>query len=113
MALGGKANEDTVILKKPRSMRKSEWSIKQTHFASALSKYQPHTIHLCIHAKFYCCLSSIHSFKIDLCCYSYFQVILECHFNEGGAAQLQFDMTKHLFTLFGEYTSKPENYFKQ
>ncbi|KAK3717328.1 hypothetical protein QZH41_011566, partial [Actinostola sp. cb2023] len=42
----------------------------------------------------------------------YQKVILECHFNEGGVAQLQFDMTKHLFTLFGEYTSKPENYFK-
>ncbi|XP_031574184.1 RAD50-interacting protein 1-like isoform X2 [Actinia tenebrosa] len=43
----------------------------------------------------------------------YKEVILECHYNEGGAAQLQFDMTKHLFTLFGEYTSKPENYFKE
>lgn len=41
------------------------------------------------------------------------QIILQCHFNEGGAAQLQFDLTKNLFTLFLEYTQKPENFFKE
>ncbi|XP_022790195.1 RAD50-interacting protein 1-like [Stylophora pistillata] len=43
----------------------------------------------------------------------YNEIILECHFNEGGAAQLQFDLTKNLFTLFLEYTQKPENFFKE
>ncbi|EDO38509.1 predicted protein, partial [Nematostella vectensis] len=42
----------------------------------------------------------------------YQEVIQECRYNEGGAAQLQFDM-KNLFTLFGEYTQKPENYYKE
>ena len=41
------------------------------------------------------------------------QIILASHYNDGGASQLQFDMTKNLFTLFAEYTQKPENYFKQ
>ncbi|XP_068762247.1 RAD50-interacting protein 1-like [Montipora capricornis] len=41
------------------------------------------------------------------------EIILHCHFNEGGAAQLQFDLTKNLFTLFLEYTQKPENFFKE
>ncbi|KAM7441469.1 RAD50-interacting protein 1 [Porites harrisoni] len=41
------------------------------------------------------------------------EIILQCHFNEGGAAQLQFDLTKNLFTLFLEYTQKPENFFKE
>jgi len=43
----------------------------------------------------------------------YEEIILQCHFNEGGAAQLQFDLTKNLFTLFLEYTQKPENFFKE
>jgi RINT-1 / TIP-1 family len=42
-----------------------------------------------------------------------FQVIRNNHFNEGGAAQLQFDMTRNLFPLFGAYTAKPENFFKE
>jgi len=41
------------------------------------------------------------------------QVILRNSFNEGGAVQLQFDMTRNLFTLFAAYTTKPENYFKE
>ena len=41
------------------------------------------------------------------------QVILANHFNDGGAAQLNFDMTRNLFPLFGQYTQKPENYFKE
>lgn len=45
--------------------------------------------------------------------FSFWQIILQCHFNEGGAAQLQFDLTKNLFTLFLEYTQKPENFFKE
>ncbi|XP_066291124.1 RAD50-interacting protein 1-like isoform X4 [Branchiostoma lanceolatum] len=40
------------------------------------------------------------------------EIILTNHFNEGGAAQLQFDMTRNLFPLFGEYTPRPDNYFK-
>lgn len=41
------------------------------------------------------------------------QVILSNHFSEGGAAQLQFDMTRNLFPLFGHYCKRPENFFKQ
>lgn len=42
-----------------------------------------------------------------------FQVILSNHFSDGGAAQLQFDMTRNLFPLFGHYCKRPENFFKQ
>ncbi|KAL4669591.1 hypothetical protein H8959_008145 [Pygathrix nigripes] len=44
--------------------------------------------------------------------YYLFQIILANHFNEGGAAQLQFDMTRNLFPLFSHYCKRPENYFK-
>uniref|UniRef100_A0A8C9W3W3 RAD50-interacting protein 1 n=1 Tax=Scleropages formosus TaxID=113540 RepID=A0A8C9W3W3_SCLFO len=42
----------------------------------------------------------------------YQDVILCNHFNEGGAAQLQFDMMRNLFPLFGHYCKRPENFFK-
>ncbi|KAM6985734.1 RAD50-interacting protein 1 [Aplochiton taeniatus] len=42
----------------------------------------------------------------------YQDVILYNHFNEGGALQLQFDMTRNLFPLFGHYCKRPENFFK-
>ncbi|XP_055046357.2 RAD50-interacting protein 1 [Misgurnus anguillicaudatus] len=42
----------------------------------------------------------------------YEDLILYNHFNEGGAAQLQFDMTRNLFPLFGHYCKRPENFFK-
>ncbi|KAJ8269802.1 hypothetical protein COCON_G00124090 [Conger conger] len=42
----------------------------------------------------------------------YQDVILYNHFNEGGAAQLQFDMMRNLFPLFGHYCKRPENFFK-
>lgn len=42
----------------------------------------------------------------------YKELIKRNHFNEGGANQLQFDMTRNLFPLFANYTTKPENYFK-
>ena len=41
------------------------------------------------------------------------QVVLQNRFNEGGAIQLQFDMTRNLFPLFGEYTHKPESYLRE
>ncbi|XP_071500381.1 RAD50-interacting protein 1-like isoform X1 [Diadema antillarum] len=41
------------------------------------------------------------------------EVILTSQFNEGGAAQIHFDMTKGLFPLFGEFTQRPENFFKE
>ncbi|OWF50906.1 RAD50-interacting protein 1-like [Mizuhopecten yessoensis] len=41
------------------------------------------------------------------------EVILQNRFNDGGASQLEFDMTRNLFPLFGEFTNKPENYFRQ
>ena len=46
--------------------------------------------------------------RLSLC-----QVILSNHFSDGGAAQLQFDMTRNLFPLFGHYCKRPENFFKQ
>ncbi|XP_077018301.1 RAD50-interacting protein 1 isoform X3 [Tamandua tetradactyla] len=48
--------------------------------------------------------------KLDI--YIYQEIILGNHFNEGGAAQLQFDMTRNLFPLFSHYCKRPENYFK-
>lgn len=48
--------------------------------------------------------------KLDM--YLYQEIILANHFNEGGAAQLQFDMTRNLFPLFSHYCKRPENYFK-
>ncbi|XP_030631915.1 RAD50-interacting protein 1 [Chanos chanos] len=48
--------------------------------------------------------------RLDL--FLYQEVILANHFNEGGAAQLQFDMTRNLFPLFGHYCKRPENFFK-
>ncbi|ERE88432.1 RAD50-interacting protein 1 [Cricetulus griseus] len=48
--------------------------------------------------------------KLDM--YIYQEIILANHFNEGGAAQLQFDMTRNLFPLFSHYCKRPENYFK-
>ncbi|KAM4678207.1 RAD50-interacting protein 1 isoform 1-T2 [Discoglossus pictus] len=48
--------------------------------------------------------------KLDL--FIYQDIILANHFNEGGAVQLQFDMTRNLFPLFSHYCKRPENYFK-
>ncbi|XP_053320217.1 RAD50-interacting protein 1 [Spea bombifrons] len=48
--------------------------------------------------------------KLDM--FIYQDVILANHFNEGGAAQLQFDMSRNLFPLFSHYCKRPENYFK-
>ncbi|XP_039625817.1 RAD50-interacting protein 1 [Polypterus senegalus] len=49
--------------------------------------------------------------KLDM--FIYQEVILANHFNDGGAAQLHFDMTRNLFPLFGHHCKRPENYFKQ
>lgn len=48
----------------------------------------------------------------ELNLYLYEEVILQNSFSEGGAAQLNFDMTRNLFPIFGNFTQKPENYFK-
>ncbi|XP_069085954.1 RAD50-interacting protein 1 [Pleurodeles waltl] len=48
--------------------------------------------------------------KLDM--FIYQEIILANHFNEGGAVQLQFDMTRNLFPLFSHYCKRPENYFK-
>ncbi|CAL7948671.1 unnamed protein product [Xylocopa violacea] len=39
------------------------------------------------------------------------EVVLVNHFNVGGAEQLQYDVLRNLFPLFGLYISKPESYF--
>ncbi|XP_012558098.2 RAD50-interacting protein 1 isoform X1 [Hydra vulgaris] len=41
----------------------------------------------------------------------FYNVVLESHFNGGGAAQLQYDINK-LYTLFSNYSKRPETYFK-
>ena len=48
-----------------------------------------------------------------LVCIFPLQLVERNNFSQGGAAQLQFDMTRNLFPLFGEYTSKPDNYFRE
>ncbi|XP_061874958.1 RAD50-interacting protein 1 isoform X2 [Colius striatus] len=48
--------------------------------------------------------------KVDT--YIYQEIIMANHFNEGGAAQLHFDMNRNLFPLFSHYCKRPENYFK-
>lgn len=39
------------------------------------------------------------------------EVVLVNHFNSGGAEQLQYDILRNLFPLFGLYINKPESYF--
>ncbi|KAL6261949.1 hypothetical protein P5V15_007033 [Pogonomyrmex californicus] len=39
------------------------------------------------------------------------EVVLVNHFNNGGAEQLQYDILRNLFPLFGLYINKPESYF--
>ncbi|XP_031369551.1 RAD50-interacting protein 1 isoform X3 [Apis dorsata] len=39
------------------------------------------------------------------------EVVLVNHFNMGGAEQLQYDIFRNLFPLFGLYINKPESYF--
>uniref|UniRef100_A0A0C9RPF7 Rint1_0 protein n=2 Tax=Fopius arisanus TaxID=64838 RepID=A0A0C9RPF7_9HYME len=43
--------------------------------------------------------------------YLFEEIVLVNRFNVGGAEQLQFDVTRNLFPLFGLYTNKPESYF--
>ncbi|RUS71090.1 hypothetical protein EGW08_021151 [Elysia chlorotica] len=40
------------------------------------------------------------------------EVILMNHFNDGGAVQIQFDITRNLIPLFGDYTNSPDSYFR-
>ncbi|KAK4308919.1 hypothetical protein Pmani_019414 [Petrolisthes manimaculis] len=49
----------------------------------------------------------------DLDKYVYEEVILETRYSDTGAAQFKFDMTRGLFPIFGEFTQKPQNYFRQ
>ena len=50
--------------------------------------------------------------SISLNKFIYEEVILQNHFSEYGANQLHYDMYQGLYPIFGEFTSKPENYFK-
>lgn len=38
-------------------------------------------------------------------------LVLDNRFNQNGALQLKYDVTKNLFPLFAQYTDKPDNYF--
>lgn len=40
-------------------------------------------------------------------------MIMNTKFSMGGAAQFQFDMTRNLFPLFGQYSRRPELLFKK
>lgn len=40
-------------------------------------------------------------------------MIMNTTFSSGGAAQFHFDMTRNLFALFGQYTTKPQLLFKK
>lgn len=44
--------------------------------------------------------------------YLYEEIVCLCFFNEGGASQFVYDITKGLFPLFGQYSKKPESNFK-
>ncbi|KAL0278155.1 UNVERIFIED_CONTAM: hypothetical protein PYX00_000058 [Menopon gallinae] len=44
--------------------------------------------------------------------YLYEEIVAICIFNEGGAQQFTYDITRNLFPLFGQYSSKPEAHFK-
>lgn len=44
--------------------------------------------------------------------YIFDRVILNGQFNEGGAKQLRYDITKGLYPVFSDFTSRPETYFK-
>ncbi|KAK6623999.1 hypothetical protein RUM44_010857 [Polyplax serrata] len=48
--------------------------------------------------------------KIDH--YLYEEIAAICVFNEGGAMQFHYDITKNLFPLFGQYSTKPDSNFK-
>ncbi|OXU27588.1 hypothetical protein TSAR_000182 [Trichomalopsis sarcophagae] len=43
--------------------------------------------------------------------YLFDELVLRNQFNAGGAAQLQFDIKRNLFPLFGLYTNKSDSYF--
>nr|CAG4643878.1 EOG090X04F1 [Lepidurus arcticus] len=40
------------------------------------------------------------------------ELVLQRQFNDGGAAQLNFDVTKNIIPIFSPYTAKPESYFR-
>lgn len=44
--------------------------------------------------------------------YLYEEMVAICVFNEGGALQFNYDITRNLFPLFGQYYNKPEVHFK-
>uniref|UniRef100_T1IUF6 RAD50-interacting protein 1 n=1 Tax=Strigamia maritima TaxID=126957 RepID=T1IUF6_STRMM len=49
---------------------------------------------------------------VELNSYFYEELIMRNKFNDGGCAQVHFDISRNLFPIFGEYSRKPENYFK-
>lgn len=42
-----------------------------------------------------------------------YSMILNTKFSSGGTIQFQFDMTRNLFALFGQYVRRPESLFKK
>ena len=41
------------------------------------------------------------------------ELVLQRQFNDGGAAQLCFDIQHNLIPLFSQFTAKPESYFRE
>lgn len=54
---------------------------------------------------------SKHFSNIFLLQFLFEEVVLVNRFNNGGAEQLQYDVLRNLFPLFGLYINKPESYF--
>lgn len=41
------------------------------------------------------------------------ELVLQRQFNQGGAAQLAYDIQQNLVPLFSQMTNKPENFFRE
>ncbi|KAI4456248.1 rad50-interacting protein 1 rint-1 [Holotrichia oblita] len=45
--------------------------------------------------------------------YLFEDLVLDSRFNEGGALQFKFDITRNLYPLFSQFSEKPDNFFTQ
>lgn len=70
-----------------------------------------HQVQKCLAAQLF--RSFWHSVAERLDAFFYEELVLENRFNEGGATQLKFDITRNLFPLFAQYTERPDTYFNK
>lgn len=68
-----------------------------------------HQVHKCLANQLF--RSFWHSLAEKLDTFMYEELVLQNRFNDGGAAQLKFDIHRNIFPLFAQYTEKPETYF--